>query len=165
MMKDDHIESAANPILAEAPTTAYDSSKPIVAKDNFVLAHKNLVPGVYKLIQQQQEDEIMMGKSKEVDEWLLGSAESNLTGVGQTQDTTQQCQKPKQMKMEPVEEQKGESEEDTWMFRTFSRVPKPQAVEEPMHQTQLIEQDVQFEDDGEFDCMGSGDLMQFISQM
>lgn len=29
----------------------YDSSKPIVAKDNFLVAHKNLVPGVMKLIQ------------------------------------------------------------------------------------------------------------------
>mmetsp|Transcript_27088 Transcript_27088/g.41247 ORF Transcript_27088/g.41247 Transcript_27088/m.41247 type:complete len:88 (-) Transcript_27088:215-478(-) len=76
-----------------AINSQYDSSKPVVAKDNFVLAHKNLVPGVHKLIQQQQEDEIMMGKSKEVDEWLLGSGESCLsnkqTTVGQTQDIKQ----------------------------------------------------------------------------
>jgi len=29
----------------------YDSNKPIMAKDNFLVAHKNLVPGVMKLIQ------------------------------------------------------------------------------------------------------------------
>ena len=29
----------------------YDSNKPVIAKDNFVLAHKNLVPGVMKLVQ------------------------------------------------------------------------------------------------------------------
>lgn len=56
-------------------------NKPIMAKDNFVLAHKNLIPGVNNLFQQQQDAELMMGRQKEVDEWLMGSGESADTAV------------------------------------------------------------------------------------
>jgi len=58
-------------------------SKPVVATDNFVLSHKNLIPGVKNLLKKQQDQEIMMGKSKEVDEWLLGSGESAETAASQ----------------------------------------------------------------------------------
>ena len=34
-----------------------------------------------KLIQKQQEEEIMNGKHKEVDEWLMGSGESAETAA------------------------------------------------------------------------------------
>ena len=47
-----------------------NSNKPIIAKDNFVLAHKNLVPGVQKLVLKQEQEDLMMGKVKEVDEWV-----------------------------------------------------------------------------------------------
>jgi hypothetical protein len=52
------------------------NNRPVIAKDNFVLAHKNLIPGVKKLLKQQQDAEIMMGHCKEVEEWLMGSGES-----------------------------------------------------------------------------------------
>ena len=38
-----------------------EGNKPIIAKDNFVLAHKNLIPGVMNLIKMQQEAQFMMG--------------------------------------------------------------------------------------------------------
>jgi hypothetical protein len=58
-------------------------NKPILAKDNFVLAHKNLIPGVKNLLKQQEDMEIMMGKCKEVEEWLMGSGESAETAASQ----------------------------------------------------------------------------------
>jgi len=58
-------------------------NKPIIAKDNFVLAHKNLIPGVKNLLKQQEDMEIMMGKCKEVEEWLMGSGESAETAASQ----------------------------------------------------------------------------------
>jgi hypothetical protein len=52
-----------------------------MAKDNFVLAHKNLIPGVNNMLKHQEDMEIMMGKSKEVEEWLMGSGESAETAA------------------------------------------------------------------------------------
>jgi len=52
-----------------------------MATDNFVLAHKNLIPGVRNLLKAQQDAEIMMGQSKEVEEWLMGSGESAETAA------------------------------------------------------------------------------------
>jgi hypothetical protein len=52
-----------------------------MARDNFVLAHKNLIPGVMNLIKMQEEVQLMMGQSKELDEWLMGSGESAETAT------------------------------------------------------------------------------------
>ncbi len=34
-----------------------ESDKPIIAKDNFVLAHKNLIPSVMNLIKMQRKSQ------------------------------------------------------------------------------------------------------------
>jgi hypothetical protein len=97
-----------------------------MAKDNFLLAHKNLVPGVMKLIQQQQQQEIMMGQFKEVDEWLLGSGESAETAVSNTKNIGAGLVVPpkKQEPPKPKKPVESEDAEDTWMFRTFSKSNK-----------------------------------------
>ena len=66
----------------------------------------------------------MMGQFKEVDEWLLGSGESAETAVSNTKNIgaglvvhPKKIEAPKQPK-KPTET---EDEEDTWMFRTFSK--------------------------------------------
>ena len=55
----------------------------MLAKDNFVLAHKNLIPGVKTLLKQQLDAEIKMGQHKEVDEWLMGSGDTAATAETQ----------------------------------------------------------------------------------
>ena len=65
----------------------------------------------------------MMGQFKEVDEWLLGSGESAETAVSHTKNIgaglVEQPKKTEHIKpKKPVET---EDEEDTWMFRTFSK--------------------------------------------
>jgi hypothetical protein len=72
LIKKKNKEKSPSPVagLSENFNSASKPGQPIIAKDNFVIAHKNLVPGVLKLVQKQQQEEIMMGKVKEVDEWL-----------------------------------------------------------------------------------------------
>ena len=101
-----------------------------------------------KLIQKQQEEEIMNGKAKEVDEWLMGSGESAETAAskqernnqigsglikgngqnGQHQERTQTTEIETQLTV--VEHTKQTNQEDenddtTWMFRTFSKTQTP----------------------------------------
>ena len=49
----------------KSPSPPHDDkgtkSKPVVATDNFVLSHKNLIPGVKNLLKKQQDQEIMRG--------------------------------------------------------------------------------------------------------
>jgi hypothetical protein len=66
----------------------------------------------------------MMGQFKEVDEWLLGSGESAETAVSNTKNirlgTVDQPKKPDPTP-KPKKPVEPEDEEDTWMFRTFSK--------------------------------------------
>ena len=101
-------------------------NKPIIAKDNFVLAHKNLIPGVKNLLKQQQDEEIMTGKCKEVEEWLMGSGESSETAASLglkgslSFKLVQGDKKTETIIEDPIQEEK----EDEWMFRTFSKKQK-----------------------------------------
>lgn len=52
---------------------------PIIAKTNFMIAHKALLKGVIK-----DEPKKDFEKSKELDEWLMGSGESDLTAGSST---------------------------------------------------------------------------------
>lgn len=107
----------------------------MLAKDNFVLAHKNLIPGVLNLLQQQQDDEIMMGKSKEVEEWLMGSGESAETAASRGLKGNPQFklvtgpQKAEEAPKQPPQSEKVEDEKEEWMFKTFSRQNKPKEEE------------------------------------
>lgn len=72
-----------------------------------------------------------MGQSKEVDEWLLGSGESAETAVSNTKNigaglVEQHPKKPEPPK-KPVTNDH-EDEEDTWMFRTFSKSKVQQQI-------------------------------------
>ena len=66
----------------------------------------------------------MMGQNKEVDEWLLGSGESAETAARNTKniigsglvEQKQPIPKPKTNPEPPKKE-----EEESWMFRTFSK--------------------------------------------
>lgn len=123
-------------------------NKPIMAKDNFVLAHKNLIPGVNNLFQQQQDAELMMGRQKEVDEWLMGSGESADTAVSKelkgqpsfriidskSKEANIPPRPERGERKEPEEED--QEDEETWMFKTFKKdlpppASKPVAAAQP----------------------------------
>ena len=77
-----------------------------------------------------------MGQFKEVDEWLLGSGESAETAVSNTKNIgaglVEQPKKPDPVKpKKPVET---EDDEDTWMFRTFSKSKQQQVNVHIPHQ-------------------------------
>jgi hypothetical protein len=68
-----------------SPTGVSTSSRPrqnvpVRITENYVLAHRS-TPGVNQLIQQQHQRDLMDGKHKEVDEWLMGSGESAETAI------------------------------------------------------------------------------------
>ena len=73
------------------------------------------------LLKQQQDAEIMMGQSKEVEEWLMGSGESAETAAShglKGQVMFKLVDKPK-LKEDDMDNDQPEEEE--WMFRTFSK--------------------------------------------
>ena len=45
----------------DAPMIA-DQKKPVKVKDNFLLAHRGIVPGVSRLVKQNEREDIMQGK-------------------------------------------------------------------------------------------------------
>ena len=105
--------------------------KPIIAKDNFLLAHKGIVPGVSRRVKEKEREEIMLGKQKEVDDWVSQDNEDHLQGMRKSLSK----QSPSIAKAtgdqsidakDKEEDQKSENDEDQWMFRTFSK-SKPKA--------------------------------------
>jgi hypothetical protein len=101
-----------------------------LAKDNFVLSHRNLIPGVINLLKQQQDAEIMMGHNKEVEEWLMGSGESAETAASQGLKGTVSFKLVKQPESKEKEDTtEDHPEEETWMFQTFSKNKKKELAE------------------------------------
>lgn len=113
-------------------------AQPVLAKDNFLLAHRGLVPGVSRLVQQKERQELMMGKTKEVDEWVaagevdhktkggvslakqapvtvakdVGDGLDGMPGLGGDAD-----REPR----DSVKSDKDDVEDESWMFKTFSK--------------------------------------------
>lgn len=58
-----NFQIASNSQLKKSPVGRQEQSnnRPIIAKDNFVLAHKNAIPGIQKLLKKQIDAEIMQG--------------------------------------------------------------------------------------------------------
>jgi len=72
------------------------------------------VPGVSILVQKQQQQEIMSGEVKEVDEWVDTAEKSGI--IDKQADP---CASP-----DNLNGKSGEAEDDNedWMFKTFSRL-------------------------------------------
>lgn len=89
-------------------------NRPVVAKTNFVIAHKGILGKAYK-------DEGKFEQNKEVDEWLMGSGESNATASSSISNLTkkqQELEKPVQPRKSDEMDTVGDDED--WMFKTFN---------------------------------------------
>lgn len=109
----------------------------MLAKDNFLLAHRGLVPGVSRLVQQKERQELMMGKTKEVDEWVeTGEADNGqkLVGLASKASSPDKRAGPlneglrgaagddDQELQDDGKSGKDDAEDESWMFKTFSKV-------------------------------------------
>jgi hypothetical protein len=132
----------SNPQLqTKSPSpTGEDSrrNRPIVAKINFVIAQKGALGPNYR----GPEDESIFERNKEVDEWLMGSGESDATAgsnndkdkvasAGMAQKRIPSQTKVKQIELErPVQpglssdEEDGCEDDEDWMFQTFTGAKK-----------------------------------------
>jgi hypothetical protein len=155
-------------------------SQPVLAKDNFLLAHKGIVPGVSRLVQQKEKQELMMGKTKEVDEWVeAAEAGAHSKKVSSTINTTGPLNNhglssapggddDHELK-EDVRSDKDEVEDESWMFKTFSKVnmsSKNKASAPNSNDSSCIEQPYASKHDfsDQFLTAGLSDLLQFDLQ-
>lgn len=63
-------EAITNQASAFVSVSGKQGKRPILARDNFLLAHKGIVPGVSRLVKEKEREELMLGKQKEVDDWV-----------------------------------------------------------------------------------------------